>query len=175
MPPPSNPTPSADDLEQIKQLKGRYCFLVDTKRWADCRALLTDDCHVEMPGAEVRGMTSDEFVTRAAEMLDGVRSVHQAQTPVIEFHGNERARGVWAMFDWLEFPPGDPRHCGRPHRIGYGYYEEEYRREGGTWRISVLRLRRMRLDRLAPDAVTPEGDLGLPPDPISWLAPDASS
>ena len=51
------------------------------------------------------------------------------------------ARGVWAMFDYVEFKPS------RGIR-GYGHYHEEYRKEAGKWHISKLKLTRLRVDSL---------------------------
>jgi hypothetical protein len=159
-----------DDVEQIKQLKARYCFLVDTKRWSEWRLLFTDDCAFDLHLPFGHDVTADEFVAAASKSLEHVRSVHQVHSPVIELLGPERARGVWAMFDWLELPPDHPFHQqGQPHRTGYGYYEEEYRREGGAWRISFLRLRRLRVDRLGFDGSLVSEDPGPPPDPAGWL------
>jgi hypothetical protein len=158
-----------EDIEEIKQLKARYCFLVDTKRWADWRALFTDDCTFDFPLPFGPDVTPDEFVAGAASSLDKVRSVHQVHSPVIDLLGPDSARGVWAMFDWLELPPDHPASDGHPHRLGYGYYEEEYRRESGSWRIAFMRLTRLRVDRLGPDALVPVDDTGTPPDPASWL------
>ena len=31
------------DIEAIKQLKARYCLLLDAQEWVDLRALFTDD------------------------------------------------------------------------------------------------------------------------------------
>jgi hypothetical protein len=163
-----------DDLEQIKQLKARYCFLVDTKRWSEWRRLFTDDCVVDVQLPHTHDVTPDEFVAAVSHSLANVRSVHQVHAPVIELLGPERARGVWAMFDWLELPPDHQFHRqGQPHRIGYGYYEEEYRRQEGTWRISILRLRRLRVDRVGSDGALLSEDPGAPPNPADWL-PGAS-
>jgi hypothetical protein len=159
-----------DDLEQIKQLKGRYCFLVDTKRWAEWRTLFTDDCHFDVGLSYTENVSPDEFVAAVTNSLQYVRSVHQVHTPVLEFLEPDRARGVWAMFDWLEFPPDHPNHRGQPHQIGYGYYEEEYRRQNGTWKIAILRLRRLRVDRFGSEAVISSGDPSAAPDPAAWLA-----
>ncbi len=158
------------DLEDIKRLKASYCYLVDTKRWRQWRALFTDDCRFEVFRDPAVDAAPDPFVARASESLQTVRSVHQVHAPVIELATEGLARGVWAMFDWLEFPPEHPFHAGAPHQLGYGYYEEEYRRDDGVWRISFMRLRRLRLDRIAADGFMPVAHLGPPPDPAAWLA-----
>jgi len=59
--------------------------------------------------------------------------------PEIELLGADRARGIWAMFDWVDHPAYDLR--------GYGHYHEEYAKEDGAWRIRRTRLVRLREDR----------------------------
>ncbi|HTZ23833.1 MAG TPA: nuclear transport factor 2 family protein, partial [Streptosporangiaceae bacterium] len=51
------------------------------------------------------------------------------------------------MFDWVDDPD--------QHRAfqGFGHYHEEYRRDGdGQWRISRLRLSRLRVDEVTPSS-----------------------
>jgi hypothetical protein len=61
--------------------------------------------------------------------------------PEIELLSPTEARGIWAMFDYVEFKPL------RGIR-GYGHYHEEYRKSGGKWHISMLKLTRLRVDPL---------------------------
>jgi hypothetical protein len=79
-------------------------------------------------------------------VLDGVRTVHHGHMPEIEITGPDAARGVWAMFDYVEFPTSDDGK--RTGLRGYGHYMEEYVREDGEWRISHLHLSRLRIDTL---------------------------
>src|SRR5205085_6201433 len=67
-------------------------------------------------------------------------------TPEIELTGPNAARGVW----WMQtvHRPADVAEHGERVVHGYGYYEEEYRREAGGWRISFLRLTLLREDSL---------------------------
>jgi hypothetical protein len=93
---------------------------------------------------------------------------------VIEFTGGATARGVWAMFDDLRFPEGHAWSEGYRRRVGYGHYEDEYRKEDGEWRISFMRLARLLVWR------ENEGPLvlgGVPSAGKQWLesAPQATS
>ncbi|MBM3346350.1 MAG: hypothetical protein FJY55_07650, partial [Betaproteobacteria bacterium] len=59
------------------------------------------------------------------------------------------ARGIWAMFDWVEFDAPIAKGGGKGWRgyIGYGHYEEEYRKDShGVWRISYLSHTRIRMN-----------------------------
>jgi hypothetical protein len=86
--------------------------------------------------------------------------------------GSDKARGIWAMFDWVEFPApqsGGPS-AGQRGFIGYGHYHEKYRKKNGIWKIAFLRLTRLRLDPLfgkAPSYELPAGRLWSHAD--DWL------
>jgi SnoaL-like domain len=59
--------------------------------------------------------------------------------PDIEFTDDDHAEGVWAMFDWVDYPSRGTAFK------GYGYYFETYVRcPDGRWRISSSRLTRLR-------------------------------
>jgi hypothetical protein len=156
------------DIEAIKQLKARYFALMDLKHWAEWRALFCDDARfagtLQPPDA-----SPDDFVDGVRVFLTGVLSVHQGHMPLIEHTGPDTARGLWAMYDWLEFPPEHPSHLGVPHRVGYGHYEERYRREPDGWRISYLCLTRLRVDRFDADSVKPPQQSSVPSSAIDWL------
>jgi hypothetical protein len=65
--------------------------------------------------------------------------------PEIVFVGPDTARAIWAMYDFVEQPAvSDGQHG----IVGYGHYEEEYQRVDGEWKISFLRLTRLRVDAL---------------------------
>ena len=129
-------------VEAIKQLKARYFLFMDTKRWDEWRDLFTDDVRVEGgPPHEGR----DAFVDFVRTGLQDVQSAHQGHMPIIEVISETSARGIWAMSDDLLFPAGHPWAGKEPRRCGYGHYDEEYRREGGRWRISRMRLTYARL------------------------------
>ena len=61
--------------------------------------------------------------------------------PEIELIDAASARGIWAMFDYVDIP-------GKPSRQGYGHYHETYRKESDGWRIASLELTRLRVDAL---------------------------
>lgn len=132
------------DIEAIKQLKADYFYLMDMKQWDEWRELFTEDFTVA--GAAVHEGGRDAFVDFVREHLTGVSSCHAGSMPVIEILGETSARGRWSMHDDLRLPAGHPWSGAQPsRRLGYGHYDEEYRREGGRWRISRMRLTYARL------------------------------
>jgi hypothetical protein len=51
------------------------------------------------------------------------------------------------MCDYVEYPWEGERRGFK----GYGFYHEEYRKEEGFWKISFLRMQRLRMDPLVGD------------------------
>lgn len=128
------------NLEELRQLKARYCRYVDTKQWGAWRSIFTED--VEFDGLSAPFSSLDEFISVQQERLADAVSVHHCHTAELEIIGERSATGIWAMSDYVEYPWEDERRG----FIGYGFYEEEYRREGGLWKISRLRMNRLRID-----------------------------
>ena len=133
------------DIEQIKQLKARYFRLMDTKQWDDWGLIFATNCVMEVPEADMVNNGREDIVTNVSTALIGARTAHHGHMPEIEITGDGTARGVWAMFDYVEWPEQDGTRVGLQ---GYGHYREEYVREDGEWRIARIRLERLRIDPL---------------------------
>jgi hypothetical protein len=133
------------DIEAIKQLKARYFRLMDQKQWDDWGLVFATDCVMEVPEAEIVNHGRNEIVTSVSGALVGARTCHHGHMPEIEITGAGTARGVWAMFDYVEWDEQDGARVGLQ---GYGHYREEYKREDGEWRIARTRLERLRVDWL---------------------------
>ncbi len=152
-------------IESIRQLKAAYCRLVDTKQWGRLQALFTADATVAGFGSVPDGSGPAEFVAGVAARISKSVSVHHAHAPEIVLTGADTARGIWPMMDYVEFP--NAATVAERGWIGWGFYEEEYRRVGDEWRISFMRLARQRMDDFEPDhpALKPGR---IAPDP-GWL------
>jgi len=130
------------DREAIKETKARYFRFIDTKQWERWRTVFTDDARFE---SSKEWDDPDSFVRDVSAALADARTVHHGHMPEITFTGPGTARVVWAMFDLVEWPA---IRGGERGIVGYGHYEEEYRRVGEEWKISFLRLTRLREDPL---------------------------
>jgi uncharacterized protein (TIGR02246 family) len=135
------------DVEAIKQLKARYFRSIDRKEWDAFGDVFTQDAVLEVPEVDMVTTGRDAIVAFVSGALEGARTVHHGHMPEIEVTADNTARGIWAMFDLVEWPPSDDGV--RVGITGYGHYVEEYEREDGTWRISHTRLDRLRVDPLA--------------------------
>jgi hypothetical protein len=140
------------DREAIKQTKARYFRCIDTKQWDVWRTVFTDDCHFE---SSKEWDNPDDFVRDVSAALIAARTVHHGHMPEITFTSADTARVIWAMHDYVTFP--EPR-SGSWGIKGYGHYEEEYRRVGDGWKISFLRLTRVREDPILDPPPRPNPD-----------------
>jgi len=133
------------DLYEIQLLKARYFRYMDLRMWDEWRNLFTDDLELyiedsntpESATPTIKG--ADALVAYLAASDPGKITVHQGHMPEIEFLDEDTAIGIWAMFDWVDDP-------GRGLASqGYGHYHEQYvRGPDGNWRISWVRLTRLR-------------------------------
>lgn len=133
------------DIEEIKQLKARYFRLVDAKQWDEWALVFATDAVLEIPEGDLAYRGRDDIVANVSTVMAELRTVHHGHMPEIEITGPDSARGVWAMFDYVEWPAQDGERVGLR---GYGHYVEEYVREDGQWCIARSRLVRLRVDPL---------------------------
>jgi hypothetical protein len=132
------------DIEAIKQLKARYFRFLDQKRWADFGGVFTDDAHVDVSGDAPHAVATGRgaIVDMVSRGVGGAVTVHHGHMPEIDITGPGKARGIWAMEDYLEFPGEPPAFVVH----GRGHYHEEYERAAdGVWRIKSLHLVRLLL------------------------------
>lgn len=129
--------------EAIKALKARYFRALDTKDWEAFASVFADDVRLEVPEAQVELVGRDAVVEAVSSVLLDARTVHHGHTCEIDVVSDSVATGIWAMEDYVEYPPTDQ---GRVGLRGYGHYHERYVVERGEWRIASSRLERLRID-----------------------------
>ena len=146
-------------LESIRRLKARYCRLLDSEDFAGFRSLFTADARFWVPAGDYAD--PEAFVAGVVERrrIAEVRSVHHVLMPELELLSGTTACGIWAMFDYIDRASRDGT---RETFQGYGHYFESYRVERGEWRISSLRLTRIRMDFVGEER---------PPFPDRWEVP----
>jgi ketosteroid isomerase-like protein len=140
----------SDDLaalaayEAIRQVKARYCRLLDTKDWDGFIALFTEDAVMD-----VEEDTGNPPIRGHAAILDQVRfavtdarSAHQVHSSEIDLRGEE-AQVVTAMQDRVIWAEGKCPIPGAQSITGFGHYVERYVRQDGVWKIASLKLTRL--------------------------------
>ncbi len=127
---------AAWDLEQIRQLKARYCRFIDTGDWKGYRTLFSDNFEAIIEeGKPPFVTTGDAYVAFAEKFFAGnTGSRHQVHMEEIHLTSDHTATGVWPFYEYVEWPT-------RPKLDSYGYYNEEYDKgSDGKWRIRRLRI-----------------------------------
>ncbi len=133
-----------EDIEAIKQLQARYVDCLTTIAWDDLVDCFTADAVVDLSVGKVRGKGAIEGLFKKKISithvgLEGNFVVH----PIISVEG-DKARGSWLLYTHFSLPhkiqrdPSPTADVDAPDWMG-GYYEMEYVKKGGTWKISLLR------------------------------------
>lgn len=141
------------DLEDIKTLKHRYFRGIDTADMALLETLFTEDVSVEYRGGTYKVALSGkdnmlEFL--ANSFHSDALAMHHGHMPEITLTGDNSAYGVWYLEDiFINLEQ-------KTHTFGSAIYRDEYRREGGVWK-----LRRTEYDRVM--------EVILPLDPASQI------
>lgn len=142
-----------NDIEDIAQLKARYCRLIDQKKWRELEEDFLSNASVEIAGAP-GGADDTQSFSDAHSFIEGLRhlmgpltSVHQVHAPEIELLNRTSARGTWAISDRLVFPKGGPLRSLQ----GWGIYHERYEKVGQDWCFAEIRLERLLVEPTPSD------------------------
>lgn len=121
------------DLEDIRTLKHRYYRGIDTADMSLLADLFTDDLYVDYRGGGYRVTLTGkdnmlEFI--ANSFHSGAVAMHHGHMPDITLTGDDTAKGIWYLEDiFIDVES-------KSHTIGTAIYKDEYRREGGVWKIA---------------------------------------
>lgn len=141
-------------LEAIRNLKARYYRLMDTKQWLEWGNLFSLDAIMDVSDDVKENINAAPvvqgravIVAQVSGLIGGACSVHQVHSPEIELRSSTEATAIWAMEDWLTFPPGMAVPFKSMH--GCGHYHEAYQADAGRWFIKSLKLTRLKQDFIA--------------------------
>ncbi|MCI2422941.1 nuclear transport factor 2 family protein [Saccharopolyspora sp. K220] len=136
------------DIDQIRELKARYCRFADAKQWDEVADLFTEDAMMrfyDVDGGLLNQVTAAQFAAEIGERVGAGQPIHHLFSHEIEFTTATTAKGVWAMEDLIFHDrkahpdaPFDSMH-------GLGHYHDTYRKTPDGWRISGSELTRLRL------------------------------
>jgi hypothetical protein len=126
-----------EDIHAITQLKHRYFRLLDHKQWDELRDCFTDDVQTHYESGHYQFSGVDEIMAFLSESLEGLTAggrfaLHLGHHPEIELLSTTEARARWTLH-----APVLDRGAGR---VGWqdSFYEDEYRKQDGAWRISRI-------------------------------------
>jgi hypothetical protein len=134
----NNQTQLLLDIESIKSLKAKYFRSMDLKNWDELAECFTDDLVADFregPGMLAQGR--ENYMSQISEILKDASTIHHGHMPEIQIVDEENALGVWAMEDIVKLPG--------LFLQGWGHYHETYRKEFDVWKISRIKLTRLRL------------------------------
>src|SRR5262245_9430637 len=126
----------AESVRAVKRLQYAWALYVDLGEWDRAAALFTDAAELAHGDDRFHGRPAirDYFVQRIGKGASGLpeKTVHAPflMAPIVTLSdGGDRARGRWHAFSMRGSFGGEASWQG-------GIFENEYVREGGTWRIS---------------------------------------
>ncbi len=136
-----------EDIESIKQLQVHYVNSLTTANWDDAMDCFAENSVVDFGNRFARGKPeiSKLFREQISEMhvgLEGTFVVH----PVVSVQG-DKAQGSWLLYIQFCRPrdlPSDMKSIMGDEMPDWmqGFYEMEYVKENGKWKISLLKWRR---------------------------------
>jgi SnoaL-like domain len=119
-------------VRDIRRLKARYAFFLDTKNWETFRELFTDDMVGKFgEGPEIVG--GERYAQLAAEAAETATTVHHFHEPILKLTSATTAIAIWPVFAYLYYPDGS-----QPTTQNYGHYHERYRLTDDGRRIAYL-------------------------------------
>ena len=128
-----------EDIEAIKKLRARYWRCVDRKLWDELGECFAEDIVLDFHRREQ--LQGRKFVVRFIEQsLGSATTVNQGHGPDIEITGDTTAKGTWTLDHRVL--SSQPDKAGG----GWGYYEDEYVKESGKWRIKRQKFVPFRVD-----------------------------
>jgi hypothetical protein len=122
------------EIEKIKRMKYKYFRALDTNQWDLIAECFTEDCHSQYDSGNYTFDGRDNIIKFLEEGLggDNILSLHQAHHPEIDIVDENHATGIWYLQDIVL------RLKEKFSLRGAGFYRDEYRREEGQWKHSVI-------------------------------------
>jgi ketosteroid isomerase-like protein len=124
-----------EDIQEIHQLQRRYVNALICTEWDDCADCFAEDAKIDVylhdpvkgKAAITKWFKEELSVTHAGKEGDIV--VH----PIISVDG-DKAKGKWLLYMMYAYP-----RTGQSLFWVQGFYDMEYVRENGTWKISLMK------------------------------------
>ena len=127
------------DVEDIKQLKGKYFRCLDSKLWDELAECFTEDATTSYTDGKYSLSGVEAIIGFLKKSLgpDTVLSMHQGHQPEIDITSDTTAKGTWTSEAGLIIT--DRNVSTREVNI----YYDEYVKIGGQWKIKHTGYRRL--------------------------------
>lgn len=124
-----------EDIEAIRALKARYFFACDRKDLRTFRGCFADGKIAIDYGVVGKFDNADALTQVFSDMAchEHMVEMHHGANPQIEIMSETQARGTWSLHYFLI-----NTQTKNLTQLA-GYYEDEYRKQNGAWRISCTR------------------------------------
>lgn len=152
------------DARLISRLKAQYVRFLDLKDWSALERLFAGDFAFEGQWSNRGGAL---FVQRLSRHLADASTVHELHAPEIEIASPGTATGIWPFSDIID----QRRNDLGLYRRGSGHYHESYVNLDGVWRISAMRITRIRVECsvFLPDGETSNHTCFSQDEVVAWL------
>jgi len=130
-----------EDTEAIRRLKCRYWNSLDRKLVDEVVDCFYEKASVDYgPKRRFEGLEGARQLYGQLETLEGFTTTHEGHDPEIDLLNDTEARARWAFHDRIADSQAKTTYR------GWGFYEDEYVKEGGRWRIRDSRITRTHRD-----------------------------
>jgi hypothetical protein len=127
-----------EEIEEIKKLKHKYMRCVDTKQWDDLKDCFVEDASAAYAGGKHSFKGRENIVGFLKDMMpETLITLHMAFHPEIEISSETTAKGSWGFQDYLI------EQTLNVSLRGYGYYQDEYAKVDGRWKIKSTGYKRV--------------------------------
>jgi hypothetical protein len=120
------------EIEAIKRVKYKYLRCLDQKLWDEMREVFTDDAVAAYSGGKYSYEGRDAIIDFLVRSMgaETFHSSHRVHHPEIDLTSATTAIGTWAMDDVVVMTDWNLTVRGA------AFYEDEYRKVDGDWKIS---------------------------------------
>ena len=125
------------DIEAIRRLKAKYFRCVDQNSWDEMEEVFTEDATADYgPDIKLEGRKAVIDFLNKTVGRDTFTTAHHGHNAEINITDETTARAKWALQDRLIIR-------GVSTLTGWGYYDEEYVKQDGRWRIKSTAISRL--------------------------------
>ena len=133
-----------EDIEEIKNIQVRYVNYLTTADWDKLVECFTKDAFVDLTNGSARGTAEiEKFFKGKISVTHIGKEGNFVLHPLVTVDG-DTARGNWLLYTFFSMPHKIQVGDGEEDAPDWmqGYYDMEYVKEDGVWKISLLKWRR---------------------------------